>query len=134
MEGNLTQRKAIRGSNPNLDNLTKKVNYIGFELEEIPDFLREFEPLNYRVPKVYDETTYKVYKTVKVKDIQILITPKERLDDLSLKYKHASPIFTYMRAEKSEDLEKYAYFLKMINQTNLEDIKEIEKEQKKFKE
>ena len=125
-------RKVVKGTTENLNILRDKINYIGFELEEVPEFLKEFEPLNYRVPKVYDETTYKVYKYVKVKDIEILITPKDRLDELSERYKLASPLFTYMKPETNDDLEKYAYFLKMINQTRISDIENIEKEQKEF--
>ena len=67
-----------------------------------------------------------------IKDIEILITPKDRLDELSERYKLASPLFTYMKPETNEDLEKYAYFLKMINQTNISDIERIEKEQEEF--
>lgn len=125
-------RKTVKGTTENLNILNTKINYIGFELEEVPEFLKDFEPLNYRVPKVYDETTYKVYKYVKIKDIEILITPKDRLDELSERYKLASPLFTYMKPETNEDLEKYAYFLKMINQTNISDIERIEKEQEEF--
>ena len=125
-------RKTFKGNTENLNILKEKVSYIGFELEEVPEFLKEFEPLNYRVPKVYEETTYKVYKYVKIKDIEILITPKDRLDELSERYKLASPLFTYMKPETNEDIEKYAYFLRMINQTNIYDIKNIEKEQEEF--
>ena len=125
-------RKVVKGTTENLNILRDKINYIGFELEKVPEFLKEFETLNYRVPKVYDETTYKVYKYVKIKDIEILITPKDRLDDLSERYKLASPLFTYMKPETNEDIEKYAYFLKMINQTRISDIENIEKEQKEF--
>lgn len=125
-------RKTFKGNTENLNILKDKVNYIGFELEKVPEFLKEFEPLNYRVPKVYDETTYKVYKYVNIKDIEILITPKDRLDELSERYKLASPLFTYMKPETNEDIEKYAYFLKMINQTRTSDIENIEKEQEEF--
>ena len=107
-------RKVVKGTTENLNMLREKVDYIGFELGEVPEFLKDFEPLEYRVPKVYDETTYKVYKYVKIKDIEILITPKDRLDDLEERYKLASPLFTYMKPEANENLEKYAYFLKMI--------------------
>ena len=125
-------RKVVKGTTENLNMLREKVDYIGFELGEVPEFLKDFEPLEYRVPKVYDETTYKVYKYVKIKDIEILITPKDRLDDLEERYKLASPLFTYMKPEANENLEKYAYFLKMINQTRVSDIQEIEKEQEAF--
>lgn len=125
-------RKIVKGNTENLNMLREKVDYIGFDLEKVPEFLKNFEPLNYRVPKVYDETTYKVYKYVNVKDIEILITPKDRLDELADRYRLASPLFTYMKPETNEDIEKYAYFLKMINQTRIEDVKNIEKEQQEF--
>lgn len=125
-------RKIVKGNTENLNMLREKVDYIGFDLEKVPEFLKKFEPLNYRVPKVYDETTYKVYKYVNVKDIEILITPKDRLDELADRYRLASPLFTYMKPETNEDIEKYAYFLKMINQTRIEDIKNIDKEQQEF--
>ncbi len=126
------QRKQVKGTTENLNMLNNKVKYIGFELGEVPEFLQTFEELNYRVPKVYDETTYKVYKYVSIDDIDILVTPTNRLDELEKKYKYASPLFTYMKAETNEDIEKYARFLKMINQTNLVDIEKIELEQDKM--
>ena len=57
-------RKVVKGTTENLNMLREKVDYIGFELGEVPEFLKDFEPLEYRVPKVYDETTYKVYMFV----------------------------------------------------------------------
>lgn len=128
------QKRTFKGNTENLNILNNKVNYIGFELGEVPEFLKQFEPLNYRVPKVYDETTYKVYKYVPISDIEILITPINRLEDLGERYKYASPLFTYMKAENNEQIEKYAQFLKMINQTRLEDIESIENEQEQMKE
>ena len=125
------QRKKVEGTTENLNLLTNKVKYIGFKLGEVPEVFKEFEPLNYRLPKVYDEKSYKIYKYVDVNDIEILVTPKDRLTELSERYKHASPISTYMEQNK-ENLEKYAYFLRMINQTNLQDIQKIEEEQNEF--
>ena len=48
-------RKKIRGTTENLNMLNEKVNYIGFTLGEVPKFLQDFEPLNYNVPKIYDD-------------------------------------------------------------------------------
>ena len=101
-------RKTFKGNTENLNLLKNKISYIGFELEKVPEFLKNFTPLNYNVPKVYDETSYKVYKYVDVKDIDIMITPKDRLDELSERYATASPLFTYMKPENNEDNEKYA--------------------------
>ena len=128
------QKKVVEGTTENLNMLKNKVDYIGFELGEAPDFLKEFEPLNYKVPKIYDETTYRIYRYVPIEEIEILITPSNRLDSLEKRYKEASPLFTYMEAKTDENIEKYARFLKMINQTRIEDIEEIEKWQEAMKE
>lgn len=122
----------VKGTTENLNMLNEKVDYIGFELGEIPEFLKEFEPLNYRVPRVYDETTYKIYKYVPIEDIEIMITPTNRLDSLEEKYKNASPLFTYMDAYNKENIDKYARFLKMLNQTKIEEIREVQEEQEKM--
>ena len=119
-------------TNENLNYIHEKLEYIGFDLEKPPAFLKEFKPLNYRVPKAYDETTYKVYRYVSVKDIQILLTPTERLEELAARYKLASPIYSYMKPEKKEDIEKYASFLKLINDTQKENIEEIQQEQQEL--
>ena len=65
-------RKIVKGNTENLNILNSKIKYIGFELEKVPEFLKDFEPLNYRVPKVQDETTYKIYKYVKIKRLSVL--------------------------------------------------------------
>ena len=44
-------------------------------------------PLDYRPSKFNDEHNYKVYKYVNVEDIQILLTPTNRLCDISEKYR-----------------------------------------------
>lgn len=134
MQEEMMQKKVVEGTTENLNMLKNKVDYIGFELGEAPDFLKEFEPLNYKVPKIYDETTYRIYRYVPIEEIEILITPSNRLDSLEKRYKEASPLFTYMEAKTDENIEKYARFLKMINQTRIEDIEEIEKWQEAMKE
>ncbi len=113
--------------------IEKKLEYIGLNLKRIPKFLTEFEPLNFRPTRSYNESTYKVYKHINVKDIQILITPTDRLADLKEKYKLASPIFTYLDEKDEQNIEKFATFLKMLANLNIEKLEEIEKEQEKLK-
>lgn len=114
--------------------IEKNLEYIGLNLEKIPKFLTEFEPLNFRALKSYDEKIYKVYRYIDVKDIEILITPTDRLTDLKEKYKLASPIFTYLDSKNEEEIEKFATFLKMISNLDVDRMEEIEEEQKKIKE
>ena len=129
------QKKPIKGNTENLNMLNEKVKYIGFELGEVPDFLKKVDLLNYRIPRGnYEEKTYKKYRYIPVEDIEILISQTNRLDDLEKRYKTASPLYTYMKAETNNQIENYAYFLKMLNQTRVEDIQSIEEEQKAMQE
>lgn len=123
-----------KSTNENQKMIEEKLKYIGLNLEKIPKFLTEFEPLNFRPVQSYDEKIYKVYKHVNVQDIQILITPTDRLTNLKERYKLASPIFTYLDEKNKENIEKFATFLKMLANLKIEKIEELEEEQKKLKE
>lgn len=118
----------------NKEIIEKKLKYIGLDLNNIPDFLTEFEPLNFRPVKSYDDTSYKVYRHINVQDIQILITPTDRLMDVREKYKLASPLFTYLDENSEENIEKFATFLKMLVNLKIERLEELEKEQLELKE
>jgi len=113
-------------------NIEKKLEYIGLDLYDIPEFLTEFDPLEYRQTRGYDENTYKVYKYVSIKDIQIMITHNNRLDYIEKKYSSASPIMPYLDPKKEEDIIKHTIFLNMLKTVNIDDIETIEENQKKL--
>ena len=121
-------------SNENKELIEENLEYLGLDLENIPDFLTEFEPLNFRPLKSYDDVLYKVYRYVDVKNIEILISPTDRLTDLKERYKLASPIITYLDSTNEQNIEKFATFLKMLTIMDRNKIEEIEEEQKKLKE
>ncbi len=72
------------------DNIIDKFKYLGLDLASIPKFIKDFEPLDYRPSKYNDEHVYKVYKYINIKDIQILLTPTNRLSDIAEKYRESS--------------------------------------------
>lgn len=112
--------------------IEQRLEYIGLDLENVPEFLKSFKPLNYRPLESYDDT-YKIYKYINICDIQILITPTDRLTSLQEKYKLASPILEYLDSENEEDIEKFAKFLEMVKNLKIDDIEEIETEQELLK-
>ena len=116
------------------NNMTQKLEYIGLDLYNIPIKIKRFKPLEFKPNKKYDEKQYKQYKYVPVKDIQILITPANRLDELDIKYKKASPLMEYLDNESEQNIVKYTTFLKMLRQVKIEDIEKVEEEQKKLQE
>ena len=109
--------------------IEEKLEYIGLDLDNIPEKFMEFEPLEFRIPKFYDEKQYKQYRYVPVNEIQILITPTNRSDDLKIKYKKAQPFFEYLDSESEENIENYTTFLRMLRYMNIDDIEKIEQEQ-----
>lgn len=110
--------------------LEEKLKYIGLNLEEIPKCFENNEKIKYRPLKTYEDNNYKVYKYVDIKDIEIYITPVDRLESLNEKLKTAMPISYYMKLYSEENLEQYTSFLNMISHLNIDRIENIEKEQK----
>ena len=109
--------------------LENNLEYIGLNLSKAPNFLKQYESLNFRPSKSYDETVYKVYKYINIKEIQILITPCDRLTDIKERYRLASPIVEYLDSKSEDNIEKFATFLKMVSTMKKDRIEEIAKEQ-----
>lgn len=114
-------------------NLKEKLDYIGLDLEKIPEFLKKYEPVDFRISSTYKESEYKIYQFVNIEDIQIMITPTTRLDDIKLRYESAKPFSNYILYHE-DNQENYEEFLSMLQEVEIEEIKQIEKEQKILKE
>lgn len=110
----------------------ENLKYIGLNLEKLPTFLKTSEVLNYRPSNSYDDAVYKVYKYVNLKEIEILITPENRLTDIKQRYKLSSPICEYLDSEKEKNIEKFARFIKMVTTMDKTRIEEIAKEQEEL--
>ena len=89
-----------------------------------------FQALDYRPLKYNDEHSYKVYKYVNINDIQIMLTPTNRLNDIAEKYGKAVPLYAYLTPELEENIERHTKFLSMLSKMNIDSIEEIENEQK----
>lgn len=112
----------------------ENLKYIGLNLDKLPPFLKKYEGLNFRPSNSYDDAVYKVYKYVNIKEIEILITPENRLTDIKQRYKLSSPICEYLDSEKEENIEKFARFIKMVSTMDKARIAEIAKEQEELNE
>ena len=114
------------------DEIEEKLKYLGLDLNNVPETLKIFEPINYRVTKKYEENKYKQYRFVPIKDIEILLTPTNRLNSIEEKYSKASPIYSYLVPDTEENILKHTTFLQMLKKVRIEDIKSIEAEQKQL--
>ena len=63
------------------------------------------------------------------KEIEILLSPTNRLDDTNDKYAQAKPLIEYLEPSNEDDIDNREIFLRMLNEVKIEEIEEIEKEQ-----
>lgn len=109
--------------------IEEKLEYLGLNLGKIPASLKKVEPLDFRIPKFYDEKQYRQYRYIPIKDIQILLSPTNRLDEIGEKYKKASPLADYLDSKSEKNILKYTTFLNMLKKVKIEEIEKVEQEQ-----
>ncbi len=111
------------------NDIQNKLKYLKLNLNKIPKCLLEAADVNIRPARNYEEKKYRVYKYVPISKINILLTRANRLNSLQEKCKMASPLYTYLIPEDEEGILKHTIFLKMIQNMNVDEIENIEKEQ-----
>ena len=109
--------------------ILENLNYIGLDLENVPDFLMDYKDVDYKPTRAYEQTDFRVYRYINLKDIQILLTPTNRLNSITEKYSKAMPLCEYL-SDEEENVLNHAIFLKMIESLNKNEINKIEEEQK----
>lgn len=108
--------------------LSKKLEYIGLNLDEIPETLKLVEDIQFKPTVGFDEKKYRQYRFVSPKEIEILLSPTNRLDDVKEKYSKASPLISYLLPDE-ENADKKDTFLRMLKEVQIEEIEKIEQEQ-----
>ncbi len=114
---------------PKENAIQDKLEYLGLDLDKIPRILKKDDDLEYRISKTYRQNQHRQYRYVPIKDIQILLSPTNRLDDIEEKYKKSSPLVDYLDNKTEENIIKYTTFLKMLNEFSIEEVEKLEKEQ-----
>ena len=69
-------------TNEEIEKLQKKLDYIGLNFDNIPEFLKNTKNLDFRPEKSYTEETFKVYQYVPINDIQIIFTKANRMNSI----------------------------------------------------
>lgn len=121
-------------TNEDINKLKDKLDYIGLDLDNVPDFLRITEDLDFRPDRAYNDDTYKVYKYIPIRDIQIIFTKANRMNSIAEKYQNVSAIYPYLVPETEKDIIKHSTFLKMLDTVKIEEIEAVQKEQDKLNE
>ena len=119
-------------TNEDILKMQEKLDYIGLDIENIPEFLKEYKYLNFRPLKSYEENGYKIYKYIPISKIQIMLTPTNRLDYIEEKYSKASPLYSYLVPKDEKDIIRHTTFLKMLETVQISGIEKVEEEQEKL--
>lgn len=115
------------------NDLQKKLDYLDLDLEDIPDDVTNFKPLNFSVSRLNNDKDHRIFRFVPIDQIDILITPSLRTDPLKDKYAKSLPLYKYIYpAKEEEDIERYTTFLKMLNSVTIPEIENIATTQKEL--
>lgn len=112
--------------------IQEKLEKLQIDLEHLPSVFQIEQKVRYKALKGYDNTNYKVYHFVDIRNIEIYLTRATRLEEAEKKYKLAQPLRAYLQPENETLLENYVEFLKMVKELEIDKIYEVEKEQRKF--
>lgn len=104
------------------------LEYIGLDLENIPQKLLEAEPIHFS--DFSNSNVYKVYDYVSVHDLEILITPLDRTAEIRERYKTAKPLSAYLQADDRKTKE---IFNDVLDLASVNEIKKLEDLQEKLK-
>lgn len=104
------------------------LEYIGLDLENIPQKLLEAEPIHFS--DFSNSNVYKVYNYVSVHDLEILITPLDRTAEIRERYKTAKPLSAYLQADDRKTKE---IFNDVLDSASVNEIKKLENLQEKLK-
>ena len=104
------------------------LEYIGLDLENIPQKLLEAEPIHFS--DFSNSNVYKVYNYVSVHDLEILITPLDRTAEIRERYKTAKPLSAYLQ---TDDRKSKEIFNDVLDSASVNEIKKLENLQEKLK-
>ncbi|MCL2860294.1 MAG: hypothetical protein FWF46_07080 [Oscillospiraceae bacterium] len=116
----------------NENTLKQKLEFLGLSLENIPEFLTQYENLDYRISGVKDELKEVVYKYIPINKIQILLTPDTKSSDLRKRYLESLPLYRYLKIQEHDEIERSTIFLGMLNNFSIEEVEKIKQTQEKL--
>ena len=103
------------------------LEYIGLDLENVPQVLLNSSPIHFS--DFSNSNEYRVYDYISVHDLEILVTPLDRTDELRERYKQAKPLSEYFQ---TDDLKMKHTLERSLDSASVDEIKKLEKLQEKL--
>lgn len=116
------------------EELLSKLEYLGLNTDEIPEYLKDFSPISFNLSRLNNnDRDHRVFQFVPIDKIQILLTPALRNDDIKDKYSKAVPLGRFFNPTgNEEDIERYATLLKIFSKLSIADVENVAIVQKKL--
>ena len=116
------------------EELLSKLEYLGLNTDEIPEYLQDFSPISFNLSRLNNnDRDHRVFQFVPIDKIQILLTPTLRNDDIKDKYSKAVPLGRFFNPTgNEEDIERYATLLKIFSKLSIADVENVAIVQKKL--
>ena len=116
------------------EELLSKLEYLGLNTDEIPEYLKDFSPISFNLSRLNNnDRDHRVFQFVPIDKIQILLTPTLRNDDIKDKYSKAVPLGRFFNPTgNEEDIERYATLLKIFSKLSIADVENVAIVQKKL--
>ena len=106
---------------------------MGLDLEKLPKFIKDATIPSFNTSRLNDDKDLKVYKFVPISEIEILITPCLRSDDVKKKYTESLPLKCFLNMDgDEEEIALFKTFSKIVRNMSKEEIEKIEKVQESF--
>ncbi len=103
--------------------VTEVLKYIGIDEENVENL--KCQKPSYTITKSYDNSMlYKIYKFVKVKDIDILISNTDRTTDIKERYALSQPINEYIK----ENYQEFEHLASIAKVSEIEELENFQKE------
>ena len=106
--------------------ILEKLKYLNLDLDNIPEQILRYEPLNFATSRLNNDKAHRVFKFIPIDQIEILLTPCLRGDSVSQKYSKSMPLKQYLNPEKTEEgLERYTTLLKLLKNFSIPEVEAI---------
>lgn len=115
------------------DELQEKFELLGLNLNKLPKFIKDAVVPTFNISRLNNDKDLKVYKFVPISEIEILLTPHLRSDDIKKKYSEAMPLKNYLNYDgDEEEVMQYKTLAKIVRNMSVAEIEKIEKMQQNF--
>ena len=112
------------------EELNEKLDFLGLNIKKVPKFLKDLITPSFNISGLSNDKDLKVYKFIPIDQIEILLTPCLRSDDIKKKYSEALPLKFFLNYNgDDEEVMMFKTFSKLVRNMSIQEIEKVDKMQ-----